>query len=67
MTPAQYERAGSGWSGFLDRMDERLADAWPAAPAVSAQPGHEGCRRPDLASIRCSPVSGVRVLSERRP
>jgi len=27
MTTEQYERAGSGWSGFLDRMDERLADA----------------------------------------
>ena len=27
MTPEQYERAGSGWSGFFDRMDERLADA----------------------------------------
>ena len=27
MTPEQYERAGQGWSGFFDRMDERLADA----------------------------------------
>jgi uncharacterized protein YndB with AHSA1/START domain len=25
MTPAQYERAGEGWSGFFDRMAERLA------------------------------------------
>jgi uncharacterized protein YndB with AHSA1/START domain len=27
MTPEQYERAESGWSGFFDRMAERLADA----------------------------------------
>jgi uncharacterized protein YndB with AHSA1/START domain len=27
MTPQQYERAGQGWSGFFDRMDERLAGA----------------------------------------
>ena len=27
MTPEQYERAGQGWSGFFDRMDERLAGA----------------------------------------
>ena len=27
MTPEQYERAGQGWSGFFDRMAERLADA----------------------------------------
>jgi len=27
MTPAQYERAGQGWSGFFDRMAEHLADA----------------------------------------
>ena len=27
MSPEQYERAGQGWSGFLDRMDERLATA----------------------------------------
>jgi uncharacterized protein YndB with AHSA1/START domain len=25
MTPEQYERAGKGWGGFFDRMDERLA------------------------------------------
>jgi uncharacterized protein YndB with AHSA1/START domain len=25
MSPEEYERAGSGWSTFLDRMDERLA------------------------------------------
>jgi uncharacterized protein YndB with AHSA1/START domain len=25
MTAAQYERAGQGWGGFLDRMAERLA------------------------------------------
>jgi uncharacterized protein YndB with AHSA1/START domain len=27
MSPEQYERAGQGWSGFFDRMDERLATA----------------------------------------
>jgi uncharacterized protein YndB with AHSA1/START domain len=27
MTPEQYERAGKGWGGFFDRMDERLAAA----------------------------------------
>jgi uncharacterized protein YndB with AHSA1/START domain len=27
MSPEQYERAGQGWSGFFDRMAERLADA----------------------------------------
>jgi len=27
MRPEQYERAGAGWSGFLDRIDERLAAA----------------------------------------
>jgi uncharacterized protein YndB with AHSA1/START domain len=27
MAPEQYERAGQGWSGFFDRMAERLADA----------------------------------------
>jgi uncharacterized protein YndB with AHSA1/START domain len=27
MTPEQYKRAGEGWSGFFDRMAERLADA----------------------------------------
>jgi uncharacterized protein YndB with AHSA1/START domain len=27
MTPEQYERAGSGWGVFFDRMDERLAGA----------------------------------------
>jgi uncharacterized protein YndB with AHSA1/START domain len=27
MSAEQYERAGQGWSGFLDRMAERLADA----------------------------------------
>ena len=27
MTPEQYERAGSGWGVFFDRMDERLASA----------------------------------------
>jgi uncharacterized protein YndB with AHSA1/START domain len=27
MTPEQYERAGQGWAGFLDRMAERLAEA----------------------------------------
>jgi uncharacterized protein YndB with AHSA1/START domain len=27
MTPEQYGRAKEGWSGFLDRMAERLADA----------------------------------------
>jgi hypothetical protein len=25
MTPEQYERAGQGWSGFFDRVAERLA------------------------------------------
>jgi uncharacterized protein YndB with AHSA1/START domain len=25
MSPEQYERAGQGWSGFFDRMDEGLA------------------------------------------
>ena len=25
MTPEQYERAGQGWSGFFDRMEEGLA------------------------------------------
>jgi uncharacterized protein YndB with AHSA1/START domain len=25
LTPEQYEGAGSGWSTFFDRMDERLA------------------------------------------
>jgi uncharacterized protein YndB with AHSA1/START domain len=25
LTPEEYERAGSGWSGFFDRMAERLA------------------------------------------
>jgi uncharacterized protein YndB with AHSA1/START domain len=25
MSPEQYERATSGWSGFFDRVDERLA------------------------------------------
>jgi len=27
MTPEQYERAGQGWTGFFDRITERLADA----------------------------------------
>ncbi len=27
MTPEQYERAGQGWSGFFDRIAERLAGA----------------------------------------
>jgi uncharacterized protein YndB with AHSA1/START domain len=27
MEPEGYERAGQGWSGFFDRMAERLADA----------------------------------------
>jgi len=27
MTPEQYERAGQGWTGFLDRLAERLAGA----------------------------------------
>ena len=27
MSAEQYERAGQGWSGFFDRMAERLADA----------------------------------------
>ena len=27
MSPEQYERAGQGWSTFLDRIDERLAGA----------------------------------------
>ena len=27
MSAEQYERAGQGWSGFLDRMTERLAEA----------------------------------------
>ena len=27
MSAEQYERAGKGWSGFFDRMAERLADA----------------------------------------
>jgi uncharacterized protein YndB with AHSA1/START domain len=27
MSPEQYERAGQGWSGFFDRMEERLAAA----------------------------------------
>jgi uncharacterized protein YndB with AHSA1/START domain len=26
MTPGGYERAGQGWSGFFDRIDERLPD-----------------------------------------
>jgi uncharacterized protein YndB with AHSA1/START domain len=26
MSPEEYERAGKGWSGFFDRMDERLAE-----------------------------------------
>ena len=26
MSAEQYERAGEGWSGFLDRMAERLAE-----------------------------------------
>jgi uncharacterized protein YndB with AHSA1/START domain len=26
MAPEEYERAGKGWSGFFDRMDERLAE-----------------------------------------
>jgi uncharacterized protein YndB with AHSA1/START domain len=26
LTPEQYERTKSGWSGFFDRMDERLAN-----------------------------------------
>jgi uncharacterized protein YndB with AHSA1/START domain len=26
MTPEQYERAGEGWGGFLDRITERLAE-----------------------------------------
>jgi hypothetical protein len=25
MSPEEYERAGSGWSTFFDRVDERLA------------------------------------------
>jgi hypothetical protein len=25
MSPEEYERAGSGWSTFFDRIDERLA------------------------------------------
>ena len=29
MTPEQYERAGPGWGGFFDRMDERLARGLP--------------------------------------
>jgi uncharacterized protein YndB with AHSA1/START domain len=31
MSPAQYERAGEGWSGFFDRVAERLASG--SAPA----------------------------------
>jgi hypothetical protein len=27
MSAEQYERAGQGWSGFFDRMSERLAGA----------------------------------------
>jgi uncharacterized protein YndB with AHSA1/START domain len=27
MTPEEYERAGAGWSGFFDRIAERLAAA----------------------------------------
>jgi uncharacterized protein YndB with AHSA1/START domain len=27
MSPEGYERAGQGWSGFFDRLAERLADA----------------------------------------
>jgi uncharacterized protein YndB with AHSA1/START domain len=27
MSPEQYKRAGEGWSGFFDRIAERLADA----------------------------------------
>jgi uncharacterized protein YndB with AHSA1/START domain len=27
MSPEGYERAGQGWAGFFDRIDERLADA----------------------------------------
>ena len=26
MAPEEYERAGKGWSGFFDRIDERLAE-----------------------------------------
>ena len=26
MTPEQYDRAGAGWSGFFDRIAERLAE-----------------------------------------
>jgi hypothetical protein len=26
MSAEQYERAGQGWSGFFDRIAERLAD-----------------------------------------
>jgi hypothetical protein len=25
MSPEEYERAGSGWATFFDRIDERLA------------------------------------------
>ena len=25
MTPEGYDRAGSGWGGFFDRMEERLS------------------------------------------
>jgi uncharacterized protein YndB with AHSA1/START domain len=27
LSPEEYERAGQGWSGFFDRVDERLAEA----------------------------------------
>jgi uncharacterized protein YndB with AHSA1/START domain len=27
MTPEQYERAGQGWAGFFDRLDEHLVQA----------------------------------------
>jgi uncharacterized protein YndB with AHSA1/START domain len=27
MTPEQYERAGKGWSGFFDRMEEGLGES----------------------------------------
>jgi uncharacterized protein YndB with AHSA1/START domain len=29
MSPEQYERAGKGWSGFFDRMEEGLREAGP--------------------------------------
>ena len=32
MSPAEYERAGSGWSAFFDRIDERLSTCADGPP-----------------------------------